>query len=200
MRIRPTYLIAIAMTVAAIVTGDKWLPLTPAVSAKHRPESLEPIREIKSYEDADFSFSLAVPANWTRIIADEPESELDELETVYAVGFESPRTSEGDQFADYIMIEIIPGSESGAFETGGEHTKTIVIDGHPAQKDELSLTDFQVADRKLDLQVYQAELVRLGYTVGFYAIGEHREAKVLRDAFRLMIETFKLPPQPFDLS
>jgi hypothetical protein len=162
--------------------------------------TLSPIREIRSYQDADFSFTLAVPANWTRIVANEPESELDKLETVYAVGFESPKTSDNDQFADYIMIEIIPGSESGAFETGGEHTKTIVIDGHPAQQDKLSLTDFQIADHKLDLQVYQAELVGLGYTVGFYAIGEHREASVLRDAFRLMIETFKLPPQPFDLS
>ncbi len=162
--------------------------------------ALPAIKEIRSYIDSDFNFEMAVPNGWTLIIADEPLSEIDELETSYAVGFESPRSDENDHFSDYIMVEIIPGSISGAFETDGSLERTILIDGRPAKEDELLLRDYEVAGDKLDLQVFQAELYGLGYSVGFYAIGEHREAAVLRDAFRLMIQTFKLPPHLFDLS
>ena len=171
-----------------------------AVFSEKSIDTLPAIKEIRSYTDSDFNFEMAVPNDWTPIIANEPLSEVDELETSYAVGFESPRTDENDNFADYIMVEIIPGRESGAFETDGSLEKAILIDGYPAKKDELRLRDYQIAGDKLDLQVFQAELHGLGYSVGFYAIGEHRESVVLRDAFRLMIETFKLPPNLFDLS
>ncbi len=163
-------------------------------------DTLPAIKEIRAYSDSDFNFEMAVPNDWTLIVASESLSEIDELETSYAVGFESPPSGDNDHFADYIMVEIIPGRESGAFETDGSLEKAILIDGHPAKEDELRLRDYQVSGAKLDLQVFQAELYGLGYTVGFYAIGEHREAQVLRDAFRLMIETFKLPPHLFDLS
>ena len=206
MRPMPIIFICTAIVATAFLHRD-WLGDRLGLSAhaqgvfsKDSIDTLPAIVEIRSYTDLDFNFEMAVPKEWTLIVADEPLSEIDELETTYAVGFESPQTDKNDHFADYIMVEIIPGRESGAFETDGSLEKTILIDGHPAKEDELRLRDYRVAGDTLDLQIFQAELYGLGYTVGFYAIGEHRETEVLRDAFRLMIETFKLPPHLFDLS
>jgi len=199
MRSMSLLLLCLALASAAFLYRDR-LPLPASMQRLLPSTTLPAIKEIRSYTDHDFAFSMAVPLDWAKIIADEPLSEIDELETAYAVGFESPRTYEGDRFADYIMVEILPGAESGAFETDGSLAKTILIDGFPAEEDELLLRDYVVGGEALDLQVYQAELYRLGYTVGFYAIGELREADALREAFRLMIETFRLPPQLFDIS
>jgi len=199
MRSMPIILLFLALASVAFLNRDR-LQLPASAQNLLFSNTLPAIEEIRSYTDSDFSFSMAVPLDWTQIIADEPLSEIDELETAYAVGFESPRTYKGDRFADYIMVEIIPGTESGAFETDGSLAKTILIDGYPAQEDELLIRNYSVAGDKLDLQIYQAQLNGLGYTVGFYAIGEHREAEALREAFRLMIETFRLPPQLFDIS
>ncbi len=202
MRPMPLIFLSAAIAVTLFLSRDRLsfpLDLQEIFSAK-AIETLPSIKEIRSYTDADFHFEMAVPIDWTAIVANESLGEIDELETSYAVGFESPRTDENDNFADYIMVEIIPGRESGAFETDGSLEKAILIDGHPAKKDELRLRDYHIAGDKLDLQVFQAELHGLGYSVSFYAIGEHRESVVLRDAFRLMIETFKLPPNLFDLS
>ena len=198
----PLIFLCLAIAATAFLNRDR-LGLSihvQAVFSEKSIDTLPAIKEIRSYTDSDFNFTMAVPNDWVPILADEPLSEIDELETAYAVGFESPRTDEKDRFADYIMVEIIPGKESGAFETDGSLAKAILIDGHPAKEDSLLLKDYLVAGDNLDLQVYQAELYRLGYSVGFYAIGEHREAVALRDAFRLMIETFRLPPHLFDLS
>jgi len=190
-----------AITAIAFINRDQLVRVHSDVFSDTSIDTLPAIDEIRSYTDADFNFEMAVPNDWTLIIADEPLSEIDELETSYAVGFESPRSNLNDYFADYIMVEITPGRQSGAFETDGSLEKAILIDGHPAKEDALRLPDYLLEEGvRLDLQVFQAELYGLGYSVGFYAIGEHHEAKVLRDAFRLMIETFKLPPQLFDLS
>jgi len=201
MRPMPLVILCTALAAVAFLNRDQLgLPAhVKEMLSEVTIETLPSIKEIRSYTDSDFNFEMAVPNDWMLIIADEPLSEIDKLETSYAVGFESPRTHENDHFADYIMVEIIPGRESGAFETDGSLAKAILIDGHPAKEDELLLRDYEVAGAKLDLQVFQAQLYGVGYSVGFYAIGEHREVEVLRDAFRLMIQTFKLPPHLFDL-
>ncbi len=199
MRALPIILISAPVLIAIWTQHEALIDLVMPAERAART-TLAPITEIREYIDQDFQFSMAVPADWNQIIADEPVSEFDQLETIYAVGFESVQSGAGDTFADYIMVEITPGLETGAFETDGSLRRTIQIDGHPAIEDELQLENYRIEGRHIDLQVYQAELYQLGYTVGFYAIGEHREASRLRDAFRLMIETFKLPPHVFDVS
>ncbi len=158
-----------------------------------------PIVEIRQYTDQDYEFSMAVPAGWQRIITVESENEIGTLESGYAVGFESPKSSSHDKFADYIMVEILPGSSTGGFQTSGKNKQQILINGQIGTSDLLNLHNFQFQNDKLNLIVYQAELFELGYTIGFYAIGEQREAGLMQDAFKLMIDTFSLPTDPFNL-
>jgi len=62
------------------------------------------------------------------------------------------------------------------------------------------LDGFSINGDSLDLVVYQAEIIELGFTVGIFAIGEKQESSVLRDAFELALKTFKVPDDPFSVS
>ena len=150
------------------------------------------------YVDQDYDFELAIPENWVRIHAIDEDD--DKLEPGYAVGFESPRAGEHDRFADYLMIEVLPGALTGAFESDGSNKEVMMVDGHVAVTDTVYLNDFPVDGAKIDLIVYQAEIVELGFTVAVYAIGEKHESDVLRDAFNLALKTLKVPDDPFSLS
>jgi len=125
--------------------------------------SLPVIDRLIPYRDADYGFSMAVPEGWAQIYAAESDTDEEALEPGYAIGFESPRSSVDDRFADYVM-------------------------------------DFQVSGDTIDLIVYQAEIVELGFTVGIFVIGEQHESDVLSDAFELTLKTFKIPDNPFDVS
>jgi len=171
-----------------------FLPDTPESSHAGFPFHIVP------YEDADFGFSMAVPDGWHPIDLPASEEDFESLEPSYAVGFESPRVSTADIFADYIMVEIMPGRDTGAFETSGRHTQQVLIDGKPGVRDRLVLHDYQLGDRRVDLIVFQAELVELGYTIGFYAIGEQHEAEMLGAAFEVLLRTIKTPSEPFSVS
>lgn len=162
--------------------------------------SLPAIDRLVPYLDADYGFRMAVPEGWSRIIAAEAESDQDALEPGYAVGFESPRSNVDDHFADYVMVEILPGAESGAFETDGNSSRVVMVDDRVAVVDELLLQDVQFGEDVLDLVVYQAEIVELGFTVGIFVIGEQHESAVLSDAFELTLKTFSVPDNPFDVS
>lgn len=155
---------------------------------------------IRAYTDIDYGFSMAVPANWKMIVAADAAGSEHELEPGHAVGFESPKSSEHDVFADYIMVEILPGSESGVFQTNGRHTQAVLIDGKPARQDRLELPQHRLDGGTIDLVILQAELLELGFTVAFYAIGEPHEEPVLAEAFEVLIRTFSLPQNPFDIS
>jgi hypothetical protein len=154
---------------------------------------------ITSYHDVDYGFSMAVPDNWRPILLAESEADLDVLEPGYAVGFESLRSGEADRFADYIMVEILPGAEIGTFATDGSQSRTVLIDGQAGIRDRLLLRDYDVGDVRLNLVVFQAELIRLGYTIGFFAIGEQHEVDRLEAAFEILLRTFRLPVNPYQL-
>lgn len=161
---------------------------------------LPTIEKIVAYNDQDYGFQLAVPEQWSRIYAAEDDADADALEPGYAVGFESPRTSQHDVFADYLMVEILPGAHTGAFESDGSSTKVVMVDGKVAITDQVQLNGFDINGEEIDLIVFQAEIVELGFTVGLFAIGEQREAQVLQDAFELMLKTFQIPEDPFSVS
>ena len=162
--------------------------------------SLPVIDRLIPYRDADYGFSMAVPEGWAQIYAAESDTDEEALEPGYAIGFESPRSSVDDRFADYVMVEILPGADSGAFETDGDDSRVVVVDNRVAVVDQILLTDFQVSGDTIDLIVYQAEIVELGFTVGIFVIGEQHESDVLSDAFELTLKTFKIPDNPFDVS
>ncbi len=161
---------------------------------------LQPIQRIVPYTDEDYGFKLAVPEHWSRVFAVEDDSEVNALEPGYAIGFESPRSGLHDHFADYLMIEVLPGSHSGAFDSDGSQQGVVMVDGRMAVTDVVYLDGYEVDGTSLDLVVYQAEIIELGFTLTVFAIGEKREAAVLVDAFELALKTLKVPDDPFSVS
>ncbi len=164
------------------------------------------VASFAAYVDPDLAFEMAVPAGWTPIVTvteaprDVPDPVAAMVETGHVVGFEAPRDGPDDVFADYVMIEILPGTESGLFHTDGTLTREISIDGRAGLRDSLRIDDHRIGQASLDLVVHQAEVRGTGWTIGFYAIGEPAQARLLEEAFELMIRTFHLPGPPFRVS
>jgi len=195
--------VAVAVAVGALIvstvpsaTGEpSFEDFAPAVSA-HADE----LHALDTYVDPDFGFSLAVPAGWTAVIAVPVEAGPALLEPGYAIGFESPREGDGDIFSDYLMVEILPGDESGLFRTDGSLVRETRVDGRIAWRDALTLAADPGIGSAVDLIVRQAAMAGLGYTVGLYAIGEPARLELLEDAFEVMLRTFRLPTPPFTVS
>jgi len=162
--------------------------------------SLNPIERILPYYDDDYGFEVAIPENWLLNYAATHDEQTSKLEPGYAVGFESPRSGVNDVFADYLMVEILPGAQTGAFDTDGSHTQVVMVDGRVAIVDRVNLAGFEIDGDHIDLVVFQAEIIELGFTVGIFAIGEQREAAVLADVFQLALKTFKVPHDPYSVS
>lgn len=173
------------------LTGITDLPFGPTV---------EILTDFDSWYDPDLGFSLAIPADWKPIVADETDTQLDELEPGYAIGFESPLRHADDHFADYIMVEILPGIQSGEFVTDGSHRRPVMIDGVKGWRDELFLQDHSGDGHGLELIIRQASVRQLGYTVGLYAVAEPDQETLIDDIFEIMLRTFRLPDMPFLVS
>lgn len=183
---------------------------------------VERIADIELYEDLNYGFTVAVPVGWTRIVAaDALESSSDErldessvsqstsvrpepeslvLEPGYAVGFESASRELDDPFTDYILIEILPGKDSGLFQADLAQRRYITVDDHRASLDRIEISRENSDLTDVDLIVYQSEFSGLGYTVGLYAIGELIREPLLAMAFAVMLQTFEVKQDPFPLS
>lgn len=176
----------------------------------------ERLLDIEHYEDLDYGFKLAIPAGWRKIVTAESVSEpVDSINSVndnersttpqslepgYAVGFESVQQNADDRFADYILIEVLPGNESGRFEAADSLRQAVTIDGRRTWFDRLEIDHVSSGTIDVDLVVYQAELSGVGYTVGLYAIGEPVREHLLAMAFEVMLQTFKVVRDPFSVS
>lgn len=152
---------------------------------------------IENYDDEDYGFSIAIPEGWSKVVTAESLEDFDVLEPGYAIGFEAPHEGADDLFADYLMIEILPGSDSGAFETDGSNRIAVSIDSRPAWIDKLSVNAAVYGLEDVDLTVYQAQITGLGYTVGLYAIGEAGREETMAAAFELMVRTFSFFIEPY---
>ncbi|NND90721.1 MAG: hypothetical protein HKN42_07630 [Granulosicoccus sp.] len=182
--------------------------------------SVELLLDIEAYEDPDYGFSVAIPTGWRKIVTAEPERDpqsaraviddtqegaaasmsLELLEPGYAVGFESVQQNRDDRFADYILIEILPGNASGLFYSDGLQRQPVTIDGRSAWYDRLEVDEASSGLTDVDLVIYQAEFSGLGYTVGLYAIGEPEREAIMSTAFGVMLSTFKVTRAPFSVS
>ena len=98
------------------------------------------------------------------------------------------------------MVELLPGNESGVFETDGSEQTLFELDGDIAVRDRLDLPSQPVGDASLHLTVFQAEQRGVGYTLAIYAVGEAAEADWLGAVFELILATFKKPDEPFSVS
>ena len=186
-------------TTALIVAHSVPEPVEPPARSLGPGGSRDSLTDIGVYRDPELAFDLAVPAGWTAIepVGDPPQDAPGVPEAGHAVVFEAPRDGPGDAFADYVMIEILPGRDSGLFLTDGSRAADVRIDGMPGTRDALVIEGHEVDGVVLDLVVHQAEVRGLGWTIGFYAIGETRHERLVEDAFELMIRTFRLPAPPF---
>lgn len=158
----------------------------------------ELLLDIEEYDDEYYGFRVAIPSGWKKIMAEQLE-QPDEvvLEPGYSIGFESPNQGHGDTFADYIMIEILPGNDSGLFLSDDGVRHSILVDGKPGWFDKLELDSSDAGLKDVNLTVYQAEIKGLGYTVGFYAIGEPDRDALMSAAFEVMLRTFTFTMEPF---
>jgi len=196
-------LAVVVVTTAIIVSsrppaaGDRPVAMPSASGSRAGAESL---LDLDAYVDPDFGFMLGVPAGWTAVPVPESDAELAMFEPGYAVGFQSPREHATDIFTDYLMIEILPGDESGLFETDGSRRVETRVAGRRAWRDALTLPADTNDAANVDLVVRQAVMSGLGYTIGFYAVGEPERLGILEDAFEAMLRTFRLPRRPFDVS
>lgn len=167
------------------------------------PASLSLVR----YDDLDYGFSVAVPKGWSKIVLDEstehsttgPLASDTPLwsEPGYTMGFESPRGDKPDQFADYILIELLPGDDTGLFETTHVDQRVLQV-GHQSIGYDQLFVDSEYDDSiDVDLVIFQRGVQALGYTLSFYAIGEPANEQVLFDAFQIMLRTFSQSSEPF---
>lgn len=173
---------------------------TPLGEIGAEQRATEVLLDIESYEDTDYGFTVAIPTGWQKIVTAETDESFSQLEPGYAVGFESPHQGEEDQFADYLLIEVLPGRDSGLFESDGTNRRQISINGQTAWMDRLEVKGERGGLTEVDLTIFQAEISGLGYTVGLYAIGEPSRARLMSDAFEVIVRTFRLTASPFPIS
>ncbi|MFK7995298.1 MAG: hypothetical protein AB8B87_14250 [Granulosicoccus sp.] len=165
-----------------------------------RSELSDQIVELERYEDLDYGFSVAVPVGWTKIVAadtDTADSELASLEPGYAVGFGSPRSNVDDRFEDYILIEVLPGDDSGLFEASDAEQRFIQAGSEKIAYDRLEVDGATDDASDIDLVIFQRGVKAFGYTLGFYAIGEPSNEQAMFDAFQIMLRTYKQKADPF---
>ncbi len=156
------------------------------------------IDSLSHYSDTLYAFDVAVPTGWQRIVTiDEDTVDDAASDWSYAVGFESKMSHTSDRYADYVMIEVMPGAQSGGFVSSGRETEAIVVDGRPAVRDRIWLDSIDLHGDELTLVVYQAMVSGLGFNVGLYAIGEQRESEGLGMAFDALLHTFTLHEEPY---
>lgn len=176
--------------------------MTPSLTGNLVP-SVEDVSELDNgllfvdYVDADYGFSMVVPQGWRRSVADGrgPDNNLTDLG--YSVTFESAVQNDADPYVDYIMVEVLLGTETGAFDSDGSHREVVTIDGQTAVRDTINLPGYPFDDAILDLTIRQVEIAQLGFTVGLYAIGTKDNAEMLDEAFGALVYSFVLPDEPF---
>jgi len=165
-------------------------------------EVANPVLELAWYDDPEYGFSVAVPSGWTRIIAaDESAPEIDDvsalLELGYAVGFESPRSSLNDRFADYILIEVMPGDDSELFVASERQRKYFSSGQEKILYDRLLINADKDSASDVDLVIFQRGEKAFGYTLAFYAIGEPANEQAMFEAFQIMLRTYTQNADPF---
>jgi len=206
MRFAPLFLLIVLVGSGTVIARHATALFTDApgsvdVSIKQSTTAMNRIRDVQRYRDQDYDFSVAVPAGWQPIVTiDDGQPDDPFIEAGHAVGFEAPREGVAAGFADYVLIEILPGSRSGRFLTDGTRALPVRIGGMSGVRESLAVDGFDMGPGQLDLVVHQAEVRGVGFTIGFYAIGEPSRRALLEDAFELMIRTFDLDRPPFRIS
>ena len=196
---RAIIFLSFTLAILTVVASSLWNPSRQSDELTHKEYPHEMLTDLDTYENTDYGFSVAVPAGWSPVIADVDDND-GFLEPGYAIGFESSRQGKDDRFADYILVELLPGRDSGLFETDGRQREMIKVNGKSGFREHLRIDGRENGLSAIDLIVHQAEIQGLGYTIAFYAIGEPANEVMMRDAFDVMLRTFRLKNSPFFIS
>ncbi len=196
---RVIFLLSTTVAILAFLASSRLIPSQQSESLPSTEFTYELLTDLDTYENADYGFSVAIPAGWSPVIAEVDKEDIF-IEPGYAIGFESSRQGKNDRFADYILVEVLPGRDSGLFETDGRQRQMIKVNGKTGFREHLRIDGRENGLSAIDLIVHQAEIQGLGYTIGFYAIGEPFNEVMMRDAFDVMLRTFHLKSSPFFIS
>jgi len=121
------------------------------------------------YTDPVAGFQLRVPRSWTR----------------HVLGSDG-----GDEFADYIMVELLPQPETGFLSNSSATHTAVEIDGRQAISKRIILDDYPFDDQTIDLLVHQVTLSGIDYSLGVYVVGELREEQRLDSLFKSVLQSF----------
>ena len=108
---RAIIFLSFTLATLAVLASSLWNPLRQSEELAHTEYPHEVLTDLDTYENIDYGFSIAVPAGWSPVIADVDDNDAF-LEPGYAIGFESGRQGKDDRFADYILVELLPGRDS----------------------------------------------------------------------------------------
>ncbi len=148
------------------------------------------------HTDPVVRFALTLPEHWYRRVLNDEALEPDNRtpqEQGYAVTYLSPLTSDSDPFADYVMVELLPGESSGFSSDSKTERRVIRVDGVSALRERIELPAYPVDQHRIDLVAYQTIVTQKRYTLGIYVVGQHIEAAALDALFTRIIESFRLP-------
>jgi len=141
------------------------------------------------YTDPVAGFQLRVPRSWTRhVLGSDGDGESED--TGYAVTYLSPTLVDGDEFADYIMVELLPQPETGFLSNSSATHTAVEIDGRQAISKRIILDDYPFDDQTIDLLVHQVTLSGIDYSLGVYVVGELREEQRLDSLFKSVLQSF----------
>lgn len=190
------WLVACADVKLPFIQTDKIDPTEPAPLSNARP--LEGPRlnttEMVGFIDPTAGFEARVPLHWSRALLNTPQ------DAGITVSFESPQSDEADMFADYLMIDIQPGSVVEVLEEQPDERTLMSVAGESVYRERISLDQHPVADTHIDLVAWQLTLRKPGYSIAIYVVGERREEARLE---RVLIEfaySFSMPVPPFLLT
>jgi len=116
------------------------------------------------------------------------------------VTFESPPSNATDTFADYLMIEILPGRAEPGFSQVPDERVPMQFNGSEVFRERFILDDFPIEDTQIDLVAWQINLVSDEYTIALYAVGERREDPRLERFLIELAHAFAIRRAPFQIS
>lgn len=153
-----------------------------------------PLPEMVGFLDPTAGFEARVPQRWSRNLLNTPE------DAGITVSFESPRSGEGDLFADYLMIDIQPGSVVEVLEQLPVERTEMIVAQQTVYRERIVLDNHPVADTHLDLVAWQLTLRKPGYSIAIYVVGERREEARLERVLIEFAHSFSMPVPPFLLT
>ena len=87
---RVIFLLSTTVAILAFLASSRLIPSQQSESLPSTEFTYELLTDLDTYENADYGFSVAIPAGWSPVIAEVDKEDIF-IEPGYAIGFESSR-------------------------------------------------------------------------------------------------------------